>query len=136
MIRKVIIDTNVLVSALLSSHEDSATVRILGMTLEGLLLPVVTEGILREYGEVLGRRKFRFPEEMVSDLLLELKNKSLIISPPHSSMEIPDEKDRPFLDAMLCEKEAILVTGNLKHFPQHDRILSARSFIALHCGEY
>lgn len=85
MMRKVVIDTNVLVSALLSSNEDSTTVRILVMFFAGLVSPILT-----------------------------------------------NDKDRPFLDAMLSEDDAILVTGNLKHFPQHEQIMTARSFIAMH----
>ena len=76
MNRKVIIDTNVLVSALLSSHEDSATVRLLMMLLDGRIIPVITDRIFSEYGEVLRRKKFRFPEESVSVLLDEIRKKS------------------------------------------------------------
>lgn len=132
MNRKVIIDTNVLVSALLSSHEDSATVRLLMMLLDGRIIPVITDGIFSEYGEVLRRKKFRFPEESVSVLLDEIRKKSRMIKPALSDVELPDEKDRPFLDALLTEDETILITGNLKHFPRHERILTARDFLALY----
>ena len=43
MMRKVVIDTNVLVSALLSSNEDSATVRILAMVFAGLVINFMLE---------------------------------------------------------------------------------------------
>lgn len=91
MNRKVIIDTNVLVSALLSSHEDSATVRLLMMLLDGRIIPVITDGIFSEYGEVLRRKKFRFPEESVSVLLDEIRKKSRMIKPALSDVEMPDE---------------------------------------------
>ena len=91
MNRKVIIDTNVLVSALLSSHEDSATVRLLMMLLDGRIIPVITDGIFSEYGEVLRRKKFRFPEESVSVLLDEIRKKSRMIKPVLSGVEMPDE---------------------------------------------
>lgn len=132
MMRKVVIDTNVLVSALLSSNEDSATVRILAMVFAGLVIPVLTDDIFREYGEVLRRRKFNFPEDSVSELLEEIKKRSILANPAVSDLELPDDKDRPFLDALLSEDDAILVTGNLKHFPQHEQIMTARSFIAMH----
>lgn len=132
MSRKVIIDTNVLVSALLSSHEDSATVRLLMMLLDGRIIPVITDGIFSEYGEVLRRKKFRFPEESVSVLLDEIRKKSRMIKPVLSDVELPDENDRPFLDALLTEDETILITGNLKHFPRHERIMTARDFLALY----
>lgn len=132
MNRKVIIDTNVLVSALLLSHEDSATVRLLMMLLDGRIIPVITDGIFSEYGEVLRRKKFRFPEESVSVLLDEIRKKSRMIKPALSDVELPDENDRPFLDALLTEDETILITGNLKHFPRHERIMTARDFLALY----
>lgn len=132
MMKKVVIDTNVLVYALLSSNEDSATVRILAMVFAGLVIPVLTDDIFREYGEVLRRRKFNFPEDSVSELLEEIKKRSIPVNPAVSDLKLPDDKDRPFLDALLSEDDAILVTGNLKHFPQHEQIMTARSFIAMH----
>ena len=132
MIRKVIIDTNVIVSALLSSREDTATVRILRLLLDGRIIPIITNEIFSEYGEVLRRKKFRFPEESISVLLDETRKKSAIINHSISDIELPDENDRPFLDALLAEDESILVTGNLKHFLQHERIITARDFIDLY----
>lgn len=132
MTRKVIIDTNVLVSALLSSRDDSATVIMLMLLLDGHIIPVITDRIFSEYGEVLRRKKFRFPEESVSVLLDEIRKKSKMINPTISDVDLPDEKDRPFLDALLAEDDTVLITGNLKHFPRHERIMTARDFIALY----
>ena len=130
--RKTIIDTNVLVSALLASHYDSATVQVVKLMLKGNALPVITDRIISEYEEVLRRRKFGFPEESVSVLLDEIRKKSRMIKPALSDVELPDENDRPFLDALLTEDETILITGNLKHFPRHERIMTARDFLALY----
>lgn len=133
MTRKVIIDTNVLVSALLSSRDDSATVIMLMLLLDGHIIPVITDRIFSEYGEVLRRKKFRFPEESVSVLLDEIRKKSKMINPAIYDVDLPDEKDRPFLDALLAEDDTVLIiTGNLKHFPRHERIMTARDFIALY----
>ena len=132
MTRKVIIDTNVLVSALLSSRDDSATVIMLRLLLDRHIIPVITDGIFSEYGEVLRRKKFRFPEESVSVLLDEIRKKSKMINPAISDADLPDEKDRPSLDALLAEDDTVLITGNLKHFPRHERIMTARDFIALY----
>lgn len=68
-------------------------------------------------------------------LLDEIRKKSSIINPATSDVELHDEKDRPFLDALLAVDESILITGNLKHFPQHERIMTARDFIALYDKE-
>ena len=101
----------------------------------GAVSPVLTDDIFRKYGEDLRRRKFNFPEDSVSELLEEIKKRSILVNPAVSDLELPDDKDRPFLDALLSEDDAILVTGNLKHFPQHEQIMTARSFIAMH-GEH
>ena len=131
MKRKVVADTNVLVSALLSSHEDSATVRILSMVLDGFIIPVMTEDIFKEYGEVLSRKKFGFPATSVATLLEAIMQRAIMINPDVSEIELPDDKDRPFLDAMLSGSDIVLITGNLKHFPPHNRIMTARTFLEL-----
>lgn len=58
----VVIDTNVLISALLSKHNDAATVRVLNAVFDGKIIPVFNEEILSEYDNVLHRPKFKFPD--------------------------------------------------------------------------
>lgn len=53
-----VIDTNVLVSALLSSHTDSATVKVVEKIFTSEVIPVFSKEILSEYHEVLKRKKF------------------------------------------------------------------------------
>ena len=55
MICYAVIDTNVLVSALLSSHDNAATVQVVGKLFSGEVIPLLSEEILREYAEVLKR---------------------------------------------------------------------------------
>ena len=57
-----VIDTNVIVSALLSHYDDAATVRIIRKIIVGDIVPVFNDDILNEYSEVLNRSKFDFPE--------------------------------------------------------------------------
>ena len=54
-----VIDTNVLVSALLSSNEEAATVQVAERLLSGEILPLYSDSILSEYSEVLHRKKWR-----------------------------------------------------------------------------
>ena len=75
MIRKTVIDTNILISALLTSHEDAATVQILKMLLNGHIIPVISEKIIQEYEDVLKRKKFGFPEDSVNALLEEISRR-------------------------------------------------------------
>lgn len=53
----VVIDTNVFVSALLSSRDDSATVQIISKMIQGEIVPVYSDEIMSEYREVLARKK-------------------------------------------------------------------------------
>lgn len=60
MVYYAVIDTNVLVSALLSSHDDTATVLILNKLFSGEVIPLFNKEILEEYNDVLHRPKFHF----------------------------------------------------------------------------
>ena len=40
--RKAVIDTNIIVSALISSNDEAATVKVLELLFKGYILPVVT----------------------------------------------------------------------------------------------
>ena len=58
-----VIDTNVLVSALLSSHADTATVQVLGRLIDGEIIPVYSSEIMQEYHKVLIRKKFNLNQK-------------------------------------------------------------------------
>ena len=60
MICYAVIDTNVLVSALLSTRDDAATVQIISKLFEGTIVPIYSIEITKEYRQVLGRSKFGF----------------------------------------------------------------------------
>ena len=64
-----VIDTNVIVSSILSSHSDSATVLVRDNILDGKLIPLFNEEILAEYKDVLNRPKFKFPSSLVKAVL-------------------------------------------------------------------
>ena len=64
-----VIDTNVLVSAMLSKHNNSATVLLVERMLQGELIPVFSSETIREYAEVLSRKKFKFDHEQIAYLL-------------------------------------------------------------------
>ena len=60
-----VIDTNVIISALLSHHQDSATVKILDHLYDRTIVPVYNDEILQEYATVLRKPKFNFSEDTV-----------------------------------------------------------------------
>lgn len=62
MTYKAVIDTNVIISALLTGNADSATLKVLNYVADGKIIPLLNEAILKEYSEVLHRAKFIQPK--------------------------------------------------------------------------
>lgn len=126
-----VIDTNVLVSALLSSHVDAATVLVVGKLFSGEVIPLFSSEILKEYNEVLRRAKFHFSEESVSILLQTIEKYGERVIPTPTGELLPDMKDLPFYEVVVEKQEddAYLVTGNRKHFPAKPFIVTAKEFL-------
>ena len=119
----VVLDTNILVSGLLSPNGKPA--RLLDRVMYGEDVLCVDERILREYREVLFRPKFRFDSDAVESLLSYLRSHSLIVTPDATDVPFTDESDRKFYEvAKFCN--ATLVTGNLKHFPDDPLVKSVQ----------
>lgn len=129
----VVQDTNVLVSALLKA--DSVPGRIVEASCDGRVVPVVSHDIWREYTHVLARAKFGFGDK--ARLLMERLARVVVhCSPLNDSSalaQVHDPKDAPFYAAFASVRAAgnttYLVTGNLKHFPQDDFIVSPRALL-------
>lgn len=137
MICYAVIDTNVLVSALISNHTDTATVQLVGRLISGEIVPVYSNEIMREYREVLGRKKFKFDKDMINYILLAVERYGVMIDPSASGVILPDMKDLPFYEVAMDkrEEEAYLVTGNLKHFPAQPFIVTAREMLNILDGK-
>lgn len=131
MICYAVIDTNVLVSALLSSKEDAATVQIIGKVIIGEIVPVYSNLITKEYREVLSRKKFGFSGDVINYLLSAIEKYGILIDPAPSGVILPDMKDLPFYEVILEKHndEAYLVTGNIKHFPKEPFIVTPRELL-------
>ena len=112
-----VIDTNVIVSSILSSHSDSATVLVRDNILDGKLIPLFNEDILAEYKDVLNRPKFKFPSSLVKAVLDAITSIGLYMDRTESGELFPDPKDAVFYEVALSKEDSYLVTGNTKHFP-------------------
>ncbi len=128
-----VIDTNVLVSALLSSHDDAATVQVVARLLSGDITPVYSGAVMAEYREVLRRKKFGFSPDAVDYLLAAITKFGLLVEPSPSGIALPDMKDLPFYEVVLEKRDdnARLVTGNLKHFPAKPFVVTARQMLEI-----
>ena len=112
-----VFDTNVLVSALMSKRADSPTVLLLDYVLDGRIVLLYNEDIIREYKEVLHRSKFDFSEDSIHDLI-ELVKTGLFLDPTESGETFPDIDDRVFYEVALSKEDGYVVTGNTRHFPK------------------
>lgn len=131
MICYAVIDTNVLVSALLSSKDNTATVQVLEKVIIGEIIPVYSNVITKEYREVLSRKKFGFSGETINYLLSAVEKYGILVDPTPSGVMLPDMKDVPFYEVVLekWDNETYLVTGNTKHFPKEPFIVTPRELL-------
>jgi putative PIN family toxin of toxin-antitoxin system len=122
----VVLDTNVVVSALLSPFGPPA--RLLAMALAGTLIPCYDGRILAEYAEVLARPKFAFDPAVSAAVIDRIQLTGLAVAARPCHIHLPDEDDRPFLEVAETAL-AILVTGNLRHYPGVGRAVGVAEFI-------
>ena len=113
----VVIDTNVLVAALLSKHADSSTVVIRQHILEGTIIPLYNEEIFKEYTDVLHRPSLHLPTEQINAVLDAVAQQGLIFGRTKTDEFFTDPKDVVFYEVALSKEGSYLVTGNTKHFP-------------------
>jgi len=112
---KIVLDTNVLVSALLTPYGPAA--RVLDAVLVGRLILVFDDRILGEYEEVLGRSRFGFGSQDVQTLLDFFRAEGLKVVAAPLEVELPDPDDLMFVEVALAGGADAFVTGNKKHFP-------------------
>ena len=117
-LERVVLDTNVVVSALLNSF--GVPGRVLDLVLAGELTAAYDDRILAEWREVLRRKKFGFPARDVKTLLGFVEVEGLGVNPPPLGAKLPDPDDVPFLEVAHAA-DATLVTGNTKHYPKEAR---------------
>lgn len=122
----VVIDTNVLVSALWSKNGTCAN--ILYRVLNYDLIIVYDKRILHEYKIVLERQKFGFEKDEVESIINFIKNEGLCIVAKPLDIRFVDEADKKFYEAaktLNCK----IITGNKKHFPDDKNILLPSEFV-------
>ena len=113
-----VIDTNVLVSAMISHNAASPTVKVVEAIGKGELVPLYNEEIITEYNDVLGRAKFGFLHLSVARLIRTLMDKGIMMERLSSGETFPDVSDAVFNEVALSKEGSYLVTGNKKHFPK------------------
>lgn len=122
----VVLDTNVLVSGLISSNGNCA--KIINAFKDKRFNLFYSAEILSEYSNVLYRAKFGFNADDIEDLLDEICLSGVLVSSDVGDIPLPDEDDRVFYDTALASG-AILITGNTKHYPTEPFIMTPADFL-------
>ena len=125
---KVVLDTNVLVSSLLTSGPPAA---IVDLITDSRIIPHYNDLILQEYWDVLTRKKFSFSSLQVTRLINDILRSGIVVDYKQSSNKtMIDEDDQIFYDAAF-EAKAYLITGNTRHFPPDSLIVSPAQFLSI-----
>jgi putative PIN family toxin of toxin-antitoxin system len=129
---RLVLDTNVIISAALKADGLQRTVLVLALTKPARLY--VSNAILAEYREVLARREFKIPRGARLQLLQLIKNKSHLVAPAEKIQAASDPDDNIFLECADTARADYLITGNLRHFPKfwkQTKVITAPEFITV-----
>lgn len=130
---KVVYDTNVVVSGLLSSRGIPAL--LLDLVFNKRVSLILSEEIFDEYVEVLGRPKFNLPKRQRDSVLRQLRNLANWVKPDQRISVAQDPDDNIILECAVAGRANYLVTGNLRHFPKSIRqisIVNPRQFLDIY----
>jgi putative PIN family toxin of toxin-antitoxin system len=129
---KAVLDTNVIVSALLADGGREAL--ILDLAFSARYTLVVSDALLEEYEEVLRRPRFRLDPRRIKAAMREIRSASLHVDPQTKVRAARDPDDNKVLECALAAEADYVVTGNTRHFPsqfQGIRIIPPRRFMVL-----
>ncbi len=129
---RLVLDTNVLVSAALKSESLQRTALTLATTKPGRLY--VSQPILHEYAEVLARPELGIRKGLRLQLLQLMRNRSHLVVPSRTLNVTSDADDNIFLECADTARADYLITGNQRHFPafwKQTKIITAREFVTL-----
>jgi uncharacterized protein len=128
---RIVLDTNVLVSGLLSPFRPPG--QIVRLVSAGTVTLCLDARVFSEYDEVLARPRFGFDPDAVAALLDYIDFTSEVAAARPLAVRLPDPDDEPFLEVALACGADCLVTGNLAHFPKESRagvtVLSPAEFV-------
>ncbi len=128
-----VIDTNVFISALLTKNTDAATVKVYDAIADGLITPLYHENILKEYDEVLRRPKFGFAGNKIKTFMDMILKYGIEVFPKSTGEILVDMDDLIFYEVAMEKRgdDSYLVTGNKKHYPIKDFIVTPAEMILI-----
>lgn len=127
-----VIDTNVIVSALISKYIDSNPGKVFRAIVQERIVPLYNDEILAEYRCVLSRPKFHLAPALIETVLKAIIVDGLSLDRvPATGIDFPDPKDIVFYEIAISKENAYLVTGNIKHFPVRSFIVSPAEMVEI-----
>ncbi len=129
---KIIIDCNVLIAAGL---KDGVCRAVLEYSIKSHEI-YLTEQIMLEYIRIIRRDKFKKYADILEKLLILLSDAAELVEEKDVDFILPDPHDLKYLKASAAINADIIVTGNIKDFPDKQygktRILTPREFYDLY----
>src|SRR3972149_2956730 len=116
--QKIIIDTNVLISALISPNGIPGKI-FDELIIEGTVSICISEETVKEYIDVINRDKFKkyrnfyTKAEILLGYIEEIAEK---YSPKESIDKLKDKSDNKFLELAIASRADFLITGNINDF--------------------
>lgn len=129
---RIVIDTNILVSALLQPR--SLPAAVLTLALSGRVQLCLSDAIFSEYEDVIRRPHLKQPPDVIEEALHSLRKIGHWIKPLVLIEECSDPDDDVFLECAEAAGADYLVTGNRRHFPKRwktTRVIGARELVEL-----
>jgi len=129
---RLVIDTNIVVSAALKPDGLQRTVLLLAITKPARLY--VSDAIIAEYREVLARPELKIRKGLRQQVLQLLRNHSQTVTPSRPLQITPDPDDNIFLECADAARVDYLVTGNPRHFPKFwkkTKVITSREFLGI-----
>ncbi len=124
-----VIDTNVLVSALITHNPQSAASKVVSLLMDGGFTPLYDREIIEEYHEVLHRAKFKLLPGVADSLISFIMEHGIETSRKEFLEAMSDEDDRVFYEVALSNEDSFLVTGNLRHYPKTPQVVTPADFV-------
>lgn len=100
---------------------------------DGRIVPLYHEEIIAEYNEVLHRSKFHFREETIQLVLKAVKQYEVEVFPQPTGEILVDLDNLVFYEVTMEKRDddAYLVTGNQKHYPIRDFIVTPAEMVEI-----
>lgn len=128
-----VVDTNVIVSALITKNPQSPPYLVLREMLDGKIIPLYHTAIIEEYREVLNRPKFHLKKETIEIMINSIISNGIEVYPTPTGEILIDMDDLVFYEVAMEKRDdgAYLVTGNLKHYPVKEFIVTPYEMLSI-----